>query len=465
MFFYSVFRKKELFLKNSFFLGIRFFKALFFKVVFFKIVGWVFLSILFFDCVSVKKKNLDLSLFRIEEFDEKVEIKTFSEEPPISLEEPPPVLSLVSSPSSSPLGLSPQGQKSSIVSKESFIEGSKPSPSSASTSTSNTNSSVPSLGLSSLASLEVQNKNSKHKKDPKDFAKERKSQKEPQKESQKKGSFSDKKKVPSQNNVSSSVVVDSQVKKTSLLRQPLIEGQEGFRGRRPFQDPFSQGEKVTYAVSYMGVTAGHMSLEVLPFVQVNDRKHYHFRGQIWTTLRFSKIYSVQDSISSMVDFELLRPTVYKLQVEESGQKKESRFYIDWVDLRAFFWEKKITEKSGLEEKKHDWLVEPFSQDIFSSLFYLRVFPWDTGVERAFPVADDKQNLIYKGKVLRKEYLKIKAGEFQTLVLEPKIELQGKFKPSGEIYIWLSDDHRKLILKIQAKVTMGSLIAEATEVKP
>jgi len=246
-------------------------------------------------------------------------------------------------------------------------------------------------------------------------------------------------------------------------RLPLIEGQEGFLGRRPIRDPFRPGEKVIYDVTYMGVTAGQMSLEVLPMVQVNGKKHYHFRGKIWTTPMFSKVYSVNDSISSMVDFEDLTPSVYKLQVSESAQVKESRFYIDWKTLEAFFWEKKITEKEGEQEKKYSWKVEPYSQDVFSSLFYLRVFPWAVGVEKAFPVADNQQNIIYRGKVLRKEKIKIEAGEFDTLVLEPKIELAGKFKPSGEIYIWLSDDDRKQILKIQAKVAIGRLNAEAIKV--
>lgn len=262
---------------------------------------------------------------------------------------------------------------------------------------------------------------------------------------------------------SESKVDKAPVTQQKRLREPLIEGQEGFLGRRPIVDPFRVNEKVVYDVTYMGMTAGQMSLEVLPMLQVNARKHYHFKGKIWTTPMFSRVYSVQDSISSMVDYESLLPTVYKLQVTESSQVKESRFYIDWKTLQAFFWEKKVTDKEGEQQKQYEWKVDPFSQDVFSSLFYLRVFPWDIGVERAFPVADNQQNVIYRGRVLRKEQIKIPAGTFNTVVIEPKIELQGKFKPSGEIYIWLSDDDRKLILKIQAKVAIGSLTAEAIEV--
>lgn len=248
-----------------------------------------------------------------------------------------------------------------------------------------------------------------------------------------------------------------------LLHEPSLEGQEGFIGRRPIVDPFSSGEKVVYDVTYMGMRAGQMSLEVLPFVHVNEEKHYHFKGSIWTTPFFSKVYSVEDSISSMMNFETLLPTVYKLHVKESAQRKEARFYFNRNENKAFYWSKKITEKEGTVEEKYDWEVEPFSQDVFSSLFYFRVFSWKVGAEKSFRVADNKQNLIYKGRILRKETIQLPAGEFKTLVLEPKIELEGQFKPSGEIYIWLNDDDKKQILKIQAKVNIGSLKAEAIEV--
>ena len=38
-----------------------------------------------------------------------------------------------------------------------------------------------------------------------------------------------------------------------------------------------------------------------------------------------------------------------------------------------------------------------------------------------------------------------------------------FKPVGDIFFWLTDDEQKLIVKIEAKIKIGTLVLEADEV--
>ncbi|GEM_PF-1999309 len=248
------------------------------------------------------------------------------------------------------------------------------------------------------------------------------------------------------------------------LHQPDIEGSSGFIDRRPLVDPFKPSEKITYDLGYMGVNAGHMTLELKPFVMVNGRKHYHFMGRIWTNSFFSSIYTVEDSVSSMIDYETLLPSVFKLHVKESTQIREARLFIDWKNLLASYWEKRVTEKEGTTEKKQSWKVLPYSQDVFSSVFYFRVFDWKLNDKRSFRVADEEKNQIYVGEVLRQETVTVPAGRFDSFVIIPKVQLQGHFKPNGDILVWVSNDSRRIILKITAKVAFGSVTAEATHIE-
>lgn len=247
--------------------------------------------------------------------------------------------------------------------------------------------------------------------------------------------------------------------------EPELEGQKGFLGRRPVTDPFRVGEKVIHEVSYFNVKAGEMVLQVKPFAQVNGRKNYHFQISIKNGSLFSSFYEVDDRVNSMMDFENMVPSVYTLHVKETNQLKEARFFIDWSKNQASYWENKVTKKSGREEKKLQWEVPPYSQDVFSSIFYLRVFQWAPGVENAFRVADDEQNLIFRGKALRREKITVGAGTFQAIVIKPDVELKGQFKPVGDIFIWLSDDDRKYILKIESKIKIGTIVSEATRIVP
>ncbi len=57
------------------------------------------------------------------------------------------------------------------------------------------------------------------------------------------------------------------------------------------------------------------------------------------------------------------------------------------------------------------------------------------------------------------------GRIPTIVVRPTLRVDGVPKPSGEIYIWLSDDDRRIILKLEAKVKIGTVIVWLREFKP
>ena len=275
-----------------------------------------------------------------------------------------------------------------------------------------------------------------------------------------------------QNNVKGKKKKKTKEKKTDAAlaafpgkHEPELEGQAGFRGRRPLKDPFRVGEKIVHSVSYFNMKAGDLTLEVKPFAQVNGKKSYHFEMGLKTSALFSKFYEVDDLVVAMQDFESLIPSVFTLHVKETGQLKEARFFMDWSKHQVSYWEKKVTKKDGPEEKKQQWEAPDFSQNVFSSAFYLRVFPWDVGTENAFRVADNNENLTFRGKGIRREKISTKVGEFNAIVIKPEVELQGQFKPVGDIFIWLSDDDRKYILRIESKIKIGTIVSEIIELNP
>lgn len=245
-------------------------------------------------------------------------------------------------------------------------------------------------------------------------------------------------------------------------RQPELESDVGFQGRRPIKDPFRIGETVKHKVKYFKMSAGDLTLQVKPLVNVNGVKSYQFMTAIKTSSFFESFYSVDDYVVTLVDFENLVPNAFTLHVKETGQVKEARSFFDHVNNKATYWQKKVTEKNGVEEKKIEWEILPYAQNVFSAVFYMRNFQWDVGVENAFVVADDEKNLVFKAKGIRKEVLSTDAGEFQTIVIKPEITLKDKFQPVGDIFIWLSDDDRKFILRIEAKIKIGTLVSEVYE---
>lgn len=252
-----------------------------------------------------------------------------------------------------------------------------------------------------------------------------------------------------------------------LRRQPEIEDEGGFENgsRRPKQDPFRVGEEVVHDVHYFKVSAGELRMKVEPFAMVNQRKSYTFAMEIKTSSLFSAFYKVEDRVETFVDFETLVPSVFQLHVKESGQLREAKMLFDAEKNMATFWEKKVTKDHGEEEKKQQWEIPAFTQNVYSALFYMRNFQWETGKEYSFYVANDNDNLVFSGKALRREVLNTKLGPMKAVVVQPHIVLKGKFQPIGDNFIWLSDDERKYVLRIESKIKIGTLVSEVVSIEP
>ena len=253
----------------------------------------------------------------------------------------------------------------------------------------------------------------------------------------------------------------------STKRQPEIEDNDGFEGasRRPMVDPFRVGEKVVHEVSYFSAKAGTLAMQVKPFAQVNNRKSYNFSVGLESIRIFSSFYSVDDTVNTFLDYESLVPHVLKINIKETGKLKQAQSYFNNDTLTASYWEKQYTEKSGEEEKKYSWDILPFSQNAFSGIFYMRVFNWKEGKQISFRVAEDKKNIVFTGTAVAKEKLSTEAGDFNAIKIKASIVSRGALSQTGDIFIWLSDDDRKYILRIEAKIKIGTLVSEVIEIEP
>jgi len=62
----------------------------------------------------------------------------------------------------------------------------------------------------------------------------------------------------------------------------------------------------------------------------------------------------------------------------------------------------------------------------------------------------------------RERVKVPAGEFDCLVVEPVLEGEGLFQHEGKLTIWMTDDARKMPVLMKTKVKVGSIDASLRE---
>jgi len=251
----------------------------------------------------------------------------------------------------------------------------------------------------------------------------------------------------------------------STVHEPDVEDKEGFIARRPIKDPFVIGESLVLNLSYFNIVAGQLTLMVKPFVEVNGEKAYHFAGTAVSNSFFSRIYAVDDSVNTYVNYETLTPYNLEITLKESKQLCEARTLFDWKKGKAHYWKKRVTKEHGEEESKVDWDVKSFSQNLISAAYYLRTFTMKVGKKLAIRVADEGKNIVFTGEVIRKEMLETEIGKIRTVVIRPKVEVDGVLSPVGEILIWLTDDDRKFMVRAETKIKIGSLVAKVKSIDP
>ena len=66
------------------------------------------------------------------------------------------------------------------------------------------------------------------------------------------------------------------------------------------------------------------------------------------------------------------------------------------------------------------------------------------------------------KFIRRQTLEVDAGKFHCIVIEPLAKEGGLFKSEGKVFVWLTDDDRKLVVRVNTKIAIGSIDSELVE---
>jgi hypothetical protein len=105
-------------------------------------------------------------------------------------------------------------------------------------------------------------------------------------------------------------------------------------------------------------------------------------------------------------------------------------------------------------------------DDVSFLYYARTLPLKVGDTYTIPryFKGDGNPVVIK--VLRKETVKVPAGTFNTVVVQPIIKTDGLFGEGGKAEVYFSDDNRRMLVQIKSQVpVVGSLSLHLKEYRP
>lgn len=208
--------------------------------------------------------------------------------------------------------------------------------------------------------------------------------------------------------------------------------------------PFVAGEKLFYEVGWGPMNAGYGIVSCEPDPQ---KPVYHLSAKGFTNPFTSSFFKVRDYLRCVVDTAGLYPFFFEEHIRE-GKFKANR----WI---LFDHEKKMayTGRRGKEEVE----APAFTHSILSLFYSLRSRrhkPGDTMTLDCF-VQDKNYRVFFT--CTQRETIEVGAGRFNCVVLEPRLEGQGRvFTKKDKIRIWLTDDDHAVPVMVKSKIAIGSI---------
>ncbi|MCD6596000.1 DUF3108 domain-containing protein [bacterium] len=244
-------------------------------------------------------------------------------------------------------------------------------------------------------------------------------------------------------------------------REKALKALEGIEIPRPANlDAFGVGEYLDFGVyvalpgiGKIPLKGGHGILSVPTIVERDGHLCYWIRSLAFSTGIVGQVYPVSDTIESFMDVDSLFPWYFRKRVREGNFRDRYEIKFDQTHHRA------------IRNDVFDVETFPRVQDILSAFYYVRTLNLEPGDTIPLPYHEHGGNYPINVIVHSRERIKVPAGKFDCLKIEPIIATDGLFKKEGTMYLWITDDKCKMPVKMVSKIPVGSMQAILLEYIP
>lgn len=228
--------------------------------------------------------------------------------------------------------------------------------------------------------------------------------------------------------------------------------------------PFMKGERLEFEISWGFITAGTAFMEVRPLPE-NKTEFYVLAKNNGA---FKRIYPVADTIYSRVRNKTFLPEVFRKINHEGTYHAASVIRFDRAGGKAWLSDSVFNDFERKSRKRSaDTAVSISGKelDIISAFYYVRGLPLEPGKMERFSAVSGKKKYELRVQVYGRETIETKAGTFDCIKIEPILAGDGIFKAAGRLFIWLSNDERRLPVLMKSKIALGSIRAEMVNFYP
>ena len=246
------------------------------------------------------------------------------------------------------------------------------------------------------------------------------------------------------------VVVSAQREKPAAPSKPRPPGAADAAPKRaPQAVPFSPGETLTYDVSWSSaLTAGAATLSVKDKKPSYGSDAYYIVAEGRPTPLLSKLYDLYYKADTLLDIYSLLPQRGSIYSEEG---KRSSLKVTTFDQAARKAQYEVQTRTLV---KKELAIPAYSQDGLAALYVLRAIALKAGDKFSMPICDAGKAYKVQIVVGDVETVKTGIGDVRAWKITPIVPAD-QAGGAKRLTLWLSDDPRRLPVRMQAQLAVGS----------
>ena len=163
---------------------------------------------------------------------------------------------------------------------------------------------------------------------------------------------------------------------------------------------------------------------------------------------------------SFIDTDTLRPTVATIYSDERGRTRRRLMRFRPGDVADYEVQVRTNPVN-----KSEFKTQPSSLDPLSALYVMRTLPLKPGQTTTVPFANNGKNYRLRLSVAGREQVRTGLGQLPALKITPQIlEEDGRPATTRTLTLWMSDDARRLPLRMEVDLPVGSFALSLASAK-
>lgn len=229
------------------------------------------------------------------------------------------------------------------------------------------------------------------------------------------------------------------------------------------QKAWMKGERLEFELCWGFITAGYASLEVKPR---QDGKT-EFLTFATANKTVNKFYPVYDTVYTLVNNKGLMTDVFRKSLHEGTFHNKSLIRFDRNGKKAFLSDTVFKDPVRHRVKRSadtSVAIQGLEHSIMSAFYLVRTMPLTVGDTSRFSAVSGTKRYELKVLVHGRETIETDLGTFKTVKVEPVLDGDGIFNSSGRIFIWFTDDEKRIPVLMQCEIKLGSIKAKLIKVQ-